>query len=528
MQVATVLMRVATGRRSSMGRIAESTSTTTDGMPGVPAVARAAQAVRARSWNWGRRGVGIVTVLLATFALAAVPLAEAMPSGARAEASVPAPPTIPDVGCAPGDSPETGLQGQVPVADRAAGFKGFSCNLKLLGQFPGPGGTWVGSWAGSCAYNATKGNGVIVIDASDPAHPRATATLTSPAMMHTWESLKYNPRRQLLAATSFDDQYFDVYDVSDCRHPQLRASIALGSEAHGHAGNFTPDGLTYYSSQMFRGLGGIMPVIDVSDPSDPQHLLDWQFSGNGRPHDISFNEDGTRAYAMQPGQFESTTFPGPNGLVILDVSDIQFRRPNPQINVISTLFWEDSGQAQQSLPVTFHGRPYLITTDELGAGGVEGRQGACARGLSPFGFARIIDISNELNPKIVSKLELRPTTLRTVRSTRTMMPRIRVFSATTVTTATSTASTTPPCWAVHTSSRGCASSTSATRATPRRSPTTTRRRGRAPHRSTLPSLPPAQSRQTGPRPRRALSAARSGISSRTTAICSCSSPMGRP
>jgi len=375
-------------------------------MPGVPAVARAAQAVRARSWNWGRRGVGIVTVLLATFALAAVPLAEAMPSGARAEASVPAPPTIPDVGCAPGDSPETGLQGQVPVADRAAGFKGFSCNLKLLGQFPGPGGTWVGSWAGSCAYNATKGNGVIVIDASDPAHPRATATLTSPAMMHTWESLKYNPRRQLLAATSFDDQYFDVYDVSDCRHPQLRASIALGSEAHGHAGNFTPDGLTYYSSQMFRGLGGIMPVIDVSDPSDPQHLLDWQFSGNGRPHDISFNEDGTRAYAMQPGQFESTTFPGPNGLVILDVSDIQFRRPNPQINVISTLFWEDSGQAQQSLPVTFHGRPYLITTDELGAGGVEGRQGACARGLSPFGFARIIDISNELNPKIVSKLEL--------------------------------------------------------------------------------------------------------------------------
>jgi hypothetical protein len=92
--------------------------------------------------------------------------------------------------------------------------------------------------------------------------------------------------------------------------------------------------------------------------------------------------------------------------VILDVSDIQFRRPDPQIRVISTLFWEDGGQAQQTLPVTFHGRPHLIFTDEAGAGGTGGREGACARGLPPSGFARIIDISDEHNPKTISKLML--------------------------------------------------------------------------------------------------------------------------
>jgi hypothetical protein len=97
--------------------------------------------------------------------------------------------------------------------------------------------------------------------------------------------------------------------------------------------------------------------------------------------------------------------------VILDVSDIQFRRPNPQIHVISTLFWEDGKTTQVPLPVTYRGRPHLIIGDELGSGGIGsggigGAQLACALGLPPHGFARIIDISDERNPKIVSKLML--------------------------------------------------------------------------------------------------------------------------
>jgi hypothetical protein len=151
----------------------------------------------------------------------------------------------------------------------------------------------------------------------------------------------------------------------------------------------------------------IMPIVDVSDPSNPNHLLNWQFPGDGRPHDTYFSEDGTRLYAAQPGQFGDTgSSIDPNGLVILDVSDIQFRLPNPQIRVISTLFWTDGGQAQMARPVTYHGRPHLIFTDEAGAGGVGGRQGACDRGLPPSGFARIIDISDETNPKTISKLML--------------------------------------------------------------------------------------------------------------------------
>src|SRR6476660_9304927 len=49
---------------------------------------------------------------------------------------------VPKAVCGPGDKPETGLQGQVPAALRAAGFQGFSCNLQLLGQVRGEGANW--------------------------------------------------------------------------------------------------------------------------------------------------------------------------------------------------------------------------------------------------------------------------------------------------------------------------------------------------------------------------------------------------
>jgi hypothetical protein len=323
---------------------------------------------------------------------------------------------VPRAECGPNDQTETGLQGQTTKFERDSGLSelGFNCNLELVGQFQGEGSkSWHMAWFDDCAYYGTNNNplqqhrGTVVVDASDPRNPQSTAILDTPAMLDPHESLKEHKGRRLLAGVQFNGPGIAIYDLSaDCRQPVLKASIELAGSV-GHAGNFTPDGLTYYASQMFRGLGGIMPIVDVSDPSNPRHLLNWQFPGDGRPHDPSFSEDGTRLYSPQPGQFGNTgSSIGPNGLVILDVSDIQFRRPNPQIRVISTLFWEDGGQAQQTLLVTIKGRPHLIFTDEAGAGGVGGREGACARGVPPHGFARIIDISDETNPKTISKLML--------------------------------------------------------------------------------------------------------------------------
>ncbi len=291
------------------------------------------------------------------------------PTGPSVKSS---PATIWDAVCGAGDVPETGLQGQVPPAVRAMGFKGFNCNLKELGQYPAAGvkwagGTWVGSWAGDCAYLSTAGSGVIVIDASNPTDPVMTDMLTAPAFLHTWETLKYNPKRQLLAAASHENSWFAIYDVSDCAHPVLDASIDLGPIDKGHAGNWAPDGNTYYVTQDFLGPGVPLAVIDTTNPTHPKLLANLTLPDNIHPHDLSLNDSGTIMYMNQLGTFgRQGGISSPNGLVILNVSQIQYRVPNPKVSIISTLFWNDSGVGQQTLPVTYNGKNYLVTTDELG------------------------------------------------------------------------------------------------------------------------------------------------------------------
>jgi hypothetical protein len=90
----------------------------------------------------------------------------------------------------------------------------------------------------------------------------------------------------------------------------------------------------------------------------------------------------------------------------MDVSEFQFRRPNPKMKVISRLFWEDGGQAQQAKLFWIKGKEHIVFTDESGSGGTGGFSGACSRGLSPSGFARIIDISDETQPIVVAQLRL--------------------------------------------------------------------------------------------------------------------------
>jgi hypothetical protein len=120
--------------------------------------------------------------------------------------------------------------------------------------------------------------------------------------------------------------------------------------------------------------------------------------------------EGTLLFGGQPGEFgmgpTDSSF-GPDGLVVEDVSDYQFRRPNPQIRVIGKLFWTDQGQSESMIPVKIKGHPYIISTNEAGgAGGVDGWAGACARGASAFGYPQIIDVADPTHPKIVSKLRL--------------------------------------------------------------------------------------------------------------------------
>ena len=371
-------------------------------------------------------------VKLFTVATAALPglLLGASIASAQAISLDGFPASVPKAICGPGDHTESGLQGETTMQERFGGDSqtAYNCNLELVGQEPQD--TFQGAYSQDgpayydvCAYygtdNAASGQGIKVIDASDPQHPVVSAHLTdTPAALDPHETVATNAQSRLLVAGQTNGTNFAVYDISDCRHPVLKGSINASSSSFHHMGAFAPDGRTYYATQNFRGVGGFLYIFDLSDPANPRVLPPWQYLGDGRPHSLNINPqgflpgvpEGTLLFAGQPGEFGAaptdSSF-GPDGLVIEDVSDYQLRRPNPQIRIISKLFWHDQGQSESMIPVKINGHPYLISTNEAGgAGGLKGWFGACSRRVSAFGFPQIIDIADVTNPKIIAKLRL--------------------------------------------------------------------------------------------------------------------------
>jgi hypothetical protein len=397
-----------------------------------------------------QRGYRLRSGALTLVALSCVALLTLSVSSADEDGS-PAPPTVPKATCGAGDHPETGLQGQVPAALRAAGFKGFNCNLELIGQSRGDGANWQTTEFRDehhvCAYHGTSFStvnrthlGVPTIDVTDPRDPTPTGYLTTTSMLDPWESLKVNERRQLLGADNGHNggggPEVDIYDVSgDCRFPQLLATVAVGKAdgstglphpVIGHEGAWAPDGLTYYGGDLryqytiagsTATASGQYYAVDTSDPVHPSLITFWT---TGIPasnvHGMSISDDGRRGYFVSIGGLSGTpadltnpAVPANNGLIIYDLSEIQARVPNPQVHLISKLLWKDGSVAQHTIPVKIDGHPYVIFVDEGGSGGLSGpaqQAAACAAGFPPFPMARIIDIADETHPKIVSRLAL--------------------------------------------------------------------------------------------------------------------------
>ena len=335
--------------------------------------------------------------------------------GAQMAQAVRAPAPTPRANCGPGSNPTSGMSGQVPAADVQAGkgANGFTCNTALLGRHGDAGGfkveRYVDRAGRECAYYDTTllfptnparpeqrpAGGVAVLDMTDPSKPVETARLLTPAMESPHESVLLNQKRGLLAAVMGNPAtnvgIIDIYDVSaDCRSPVLQSSSPVG--VLGHESGFSPDGNTFWSTSLFNGT---IVAVDVSNPRAPAPV--WY--GNQVSHGLTISDDGNRAYL-------AADF----GLQILDVSEIQARRPNPQAHEVARMTWEPLSIPQVALPVTIRGKPYLVEVDEFSR--AEGTPPAKAEDRLPadngpaVGAARIIDISDEKNPKVVSDLRL--------------------------------------------------------------------------------------------------------------------------
>lgn len=317
-----------------------------------------------------------------------------------------APEPTPRAVCGPGSRPETGIQGRVSREDHISGraSEGYTCNTEVVGSYAVTNalGTvggfkverYVDAAGHDCAYYDTTllfptsiidtlGGGVNVLDMSDPTKPVLTAKLMTPAMLSPHESLLVNQQRGVLAAVlgnpAFGPGVVDVYDISqDCRHPVLKSVSPVG--VFGHESGFSPDGMTYFSAS--PGTPTLTP-IDLTNLSVPLPLAVLPIESHG----LSISNDGNRAYLATR-----------DGLKILDVSEIQARKPNPKAPEISTLSWPSISIPQNTIPVTIKGKPFLVEIDEY--------TDSLSGGPGNIGAGRIIDISDETRPRVVSNLRL--------------------------------------------------------------------------------------------------------------------------
>ena len=326
--------------------------------------------------------------------------------------------------CAPGDHKES-VQGETTLAERFSPgpSKAYTCNLELLGQFEGEGASDGLDMFDSCAYFSIipgpgiQHPGVAVMDLSDVRRPTAVLYLSSPAMLDSQESVAVSRTSKLLIASSMsapDPAPIDLYDLeADCRHPVLRSSVSF-AHLYSHAGQFTSDGGTYYGAKWRSDPKEPPPsavfALDVRDRTTPRLIGSWNPpEGSWLTHGVVVNEEGTRAYvALKRLVDDREGAKSPNGLAVLEITEMQARRPSAQMHLLGTLFWDDTHAAEGMQVFRIGGHPYLVFSDNEGAIGYTAPPSpdVCNSGKPGHGFARIIDISDDTRPRTLSKLML--------------------------------------------------------------------------------------------------------------------------
>ena len=320
--------------------------------------------------------------------------------------------------CGKGARPETGIQGRVPLADYVSGrvTQGYRCNTKPIAHQGTTGGFKVLRYKDSkgnvCAfydstllfpkdvlYNAAEGLGVVVLDMSNPKKPRKVTTLSSPAMLSPHESLLVNEKRGILGAVLGNPLtnvgLLELYDVrTNCLRPTLLSSTTTA--VLGHESGFSPDGNTFWASSTG---GQTLAAVDVSDPRNPRRIF---FQTGVNYHGLRLSPDGRTMYVANIGNPTGVRLSS-GGLRILDVSQVQDRKPSPQVRILANLDWANGSLPQVAEPFTKKGRDYLLEVDEFADFGLDG--GPTQAG-APVGAARIIDIEDPTNPKVISDLRL--------------------------------------------------------------------------------------------------------------------------
>ncbi|MEX0665981.1 MAG: hypothetical protein WD598_14595 [Acidimicrobiia bacterium] len=157
--------------------------------------------------------------------------------------------------CGPDDTPEPGIQGEVPAGETA----NFNCGLTLLAEIPSVGAL---QGADHCAYVRT-GDRILVIDVSDSTNPTEVGSVPTFGASETMRAVVTDDRAVLVSGSG-------VYDISDCENPAVKGQILWPSVGlTGINVNLLPHDIRidHGGNKVYASFG--VWEVDITDLDDP-------------------------------------------------------------------------------------------------------------------------------------------------------------------------------------------------------------------------------------------------------------------
>jgi hypothetical protein len=300
----------------------------------------------------------------------------------------------------PPPTPSTGwfeLIGHTPLLNR-----GMNSALAVYGNY-----AYVGSRTDGSHLNA----GVLVVDLANPANPQVVYQIGPPEEGNpgqTSRELRVWPEQELLLVMNFECEAelhdcqqnqvpsnINCYDISgpNAAAPKLITTYLLPRTPHEFLLWDDPRvpgrALLYISTPGIAGDNLLVMDISQARQGILQEVSSWNAPRgpfNGMLHSLSLSSDGKRAYLAYLR----------NGFMILDTSQLADGISNPQISLLTPpegwIQWPGPGPHSA---VKLFGKSYVLVTEEV--------YGRC-----PWGWASLIDMTNEARPNIVAEYKLDP------------------------------------------------------------------------------------------------------------------------
>lgn len=260
--------------------------------------------------------------------------------------------------------------------------------------------------------------GVLVVDVSDPATPRVVGEIVPPNEGNPGETsreLRIWPKQGLLVVLNFGCDPIAHACARRSVRPTIRFYDIRGSDANAprlvttYRPSATPhemflwqDPNDHRRALLFMSTpgdaGGSLLVADISDVhrGEVRDVVRWraEFPDPGADtnlHSLSVSADGRVAYLAHLTR----------GFFMVDTSEVAMGTPNPTIRALTPLdqrvSWDGWG-AHSAVPIP--NRDLVLTTDEV--------YGRIEVGGCPWGWARIVDVSDPTRPTVASEYRVLP------------------------------------------------------------------------------------------------------------------------